>query len=209
MSTGTVTFLFTDIEGSTRLLQQTAEGYAAILADHHRILRKAAAEQGGREIDNQGDSFLFAFERANAGVGAAVLAQRALAEHPWPEGAEVRVRMGVHTREPIVGEERDIGLGVHRAARIGAVAHGGQILLSNATRELLEEGLAGIDSGPRVVPVARPRPQRAPISTRRRGAHERFLAAEGPASRGAPRGLAGRGDPRRGVSRLSNRGADR
>jgi class 3 adenylate cyclase len=144
MSTGTVTFLFTDIEGSTRLLQQTAEGYAAILADHHRILRKAAAEQGGREIDNQGDSFLFAFERANAGVGAAVLAQRALAEHPWPEGAEVRVRMGVHTREPIVGEERDIGLGVHRAARIGAVAHGGQILLSNATRELLEEGLAGV-----------------------------------------------------------------
>jgi class 3 adenylate cyclase len=143
-STGTVTFLFTDIEGSTRLLQQTGEGYAAILADHHRILRKAVAELRGREIDNQGDSFFFAFEPANAGVGAAVLAQRALAEHPWPEGAEVRVRMGVHTEEPIVVQEPDIGLGVHRAARIGAVAHGGQVLLSNATRELLEEGLAGV-----------------------------------------------------------------
>jgi class 3 adenylate cyclase len=144
LPTGTVTFLFTDIEGSTRLLQQAGEAYEAILADHHRILRKAAAEQGGREIDNQGDSFFFAFERANAAVGAAVLAQRALAEHSWPEGAQVRVRMGVHTGEPIVGEERYIGLGVHRAARIGAIAHGGQVLLSNATRELLEEGLAGV-----------------------------------------------------------------
>jgi class 3 adenylate cyclase/DNA-binding beta-propeller fold protein YncE len=144
LPTGTVTFLFTDIEGSTHLLRQTGEIYAAILADHHRILRNAAAGQGGREIDNQGDSFFFAFERANAAVGAAVLAQRAFAEHPWPEGAEVRVRMGLHTAEPIVGEERDIGLGVHRAARIGAVAHGGQVLLSNATRELLEGGLAGV-----------------------------------------------------------------
>jgi ABC-type glycerol-3-phosphate transport system substrate-binding protein/class 3 adenylate cyclase len=144
LPTGTVTLLFTDIEGSTRLLQSLGEGSVAVLADHHRILRKAAAEQGGREIDNQGDSFLFAFHRTNAALGAAVLAQRALYEHPWPEGGEVRVRMGLHTGEPIIAEDRYVGLGVHRAARIGAVAHGGQVLLSNATRELLEDGLAGV-----------------------------------------------------------------
>jgi YVTN family beta-propeller protein len=141
LPTGIVTFLFADIEGSTELLQQLGEGWPAALAEYHRILRKAVAEQGGREIDNQGDSFLFAFERASAALGAAVLAQRALSEHVWPEDVEVLVRMGLHTDEPIVGEDR---LGVHRAARIGAVAHGGQVLLSNATRELLEDGLAGV-----------------------------------------------------------------
>jgi YVTN family beta-propeller protein len=141
---GTVTFLFTDIAGSTRVLKQLGEGYADALAGHHRILRKAVEEQRGREIDNQGDSFLFAFERANDALGAAVLAQRALSVHAWPEGVEVLVRMGLHTGEPIVGEDRYIGFGVHRAARIGAVAHGGQVLLSNATRELLEDGLAGV-----------------------------------------------------------------
>jgi YVTN family beta-propeller protein len=141
---GTVTFLFTDIAGSTRILRQLGEGYAAALAEHHRILRKAVEEQGGREIDNQGDSFLFAFERAHAALGAAVLAQRALSEYSWPDDAEVRVRMGIHTGEPIVGKERYIGLGVHRAARIGAVAHGGQVLVSTATRELVEDGLAGM-----------------------------------------------------------------
>jgi ABC-type glycerol-3-phosphate transport system substrate-binding protein/class 3 adenylate cyclase len=144
LPTGTVTFLFTEIEGSTALLKELGEGYAAVLEEHHRILRKAAEEQGGREIDNQGDSFFFAFERASGAVGAAVLAQRALSEHAWAEGVEVRVRMGLHTGEPIVGEERYLGLGVHRAARIGAVAHGGQVLLSNATRELIEDGLAGV-----------------------------------------------------------------
>jgi class 3 adenylate cyclase len=144
LPTGTVTFLFTDIEGSTRLLQRLGESSVTVLAEHHRILRKAVQEQGGCEIDNQGDSFFFAFERANAALGAAVLAQRALSEHPWPEGGQVRVRMGLHTGEPIIGEERYVGLGVHRAARIGAVAHGGQVLLSNATRELLEDGLAGV-----------------------------------------------------------------
>jgi class 3 adenylate cyclase len=144
LPTGTVTFLFTDIEGSTELLKQLGEGYVTALAEHRRILRKAVEEQAGREIDNQGDSFFFAFERANAALGAAVLAQRALSEHAWPEGGEVRVRMGIHTDEPIVGEDAYVGLGVHRAARIGSVAHGGQVLLSNATRELLEDGLSGV-----------------------------------------------------------------
>src|SRR5919197_948946 len=144
LPTGTVTFLFTDIEGSTGLLSQLGEGYAAVLEEHRRILRKAVEEQGGREIDNQGDSHFFAFARASAAVGAAVVAQRTLSEHAWPEGGEVHVLMGLHTGEPTVGEERYVGLGVHRAARIGAVAHGGQVLLSNATRELLEDGLAGV-----------------------------------------------------------------
>jgi class 3 adenylate cyclase len=87
LPTGTVTFLFTDIEDSTKLLQQLGEGYVAVLGEHHRILRKAVGEQGGREMDNQGDSFFFAFERADSALGAAVLAQRALSEHAWPEGS--------------------------------------------------------------------------------------------------------------------------
>jgi serine/threonine protein kinase/class 3 adenylate cyclase len=144
LPSGTVTFLFTDVEGSTRLLQHLGKGYVSVLAEHHRILRRAVAELGGREVDSQGESFFFAFERANAAIDAAILAQRALIEHPWPDGGEVRVRMGVHTGEPIVDEERYVGLVVHRAARIGAVGHGGQVLLSNATRELLEDGLAGV-----------------------------------------------------------------
>jgi peptide/nickel transport system substrate-binding protein len=141
---GTVTFLFTDIEGSTRLLKRLGESYGDVLDAHRRILRETAEAREGREVDTQGDSFFFAFARANAAVGAAVAAQRALAEHDWPDGGEVRVRMGLHTGEPAVGDERYVGLGVHRAARIGAVAHGGQVLLSSATRELVEDELGGV-----------------------------------------------------------------
>ena len=141
---GTVTFLFTDIEGSTRLVKQLGERYADVLRDHQRIIREAAAGRGGREIDTQGDSFFFAFPRANAALGAAVVAQRDLDAHPWPEGADVRVRMGLHTGEPLLGEERYLGMGVHRAARIAAAGHGGQVLLSNATRELVEDEAPGV-----------------------------------------------------------------
>src|SRR5262249_53201760 len=88
-------FLFTDIEGATRLLKQLGEQYNEVLAQHRRILREAAESRAGREVDTQGDSFFFAFERANAALGAAVIAQRALAAHDWPEGAEIRVRMGL------------------------------------------------------------------------------------------------------------------
>jgi YVTN family beta-propeller protein len=144
LPSGTVTFFFTDIEGSTRLLKRLGDGYAEVMAEHQRLVRAAAEERGGREIDTQGDSFFFAFARANAALGAAVVAQRALAVHDWPEGAEVRVRMGLHTGEPLVGEERYVGIGVHRAARIGAVGHGGQVLLSNATRELVDEDVGGV-----------------------------------------------------------------
>jgi class 3 adenylate cyclase/streptogramin lyase len=141
---GTVTFLFTDIEGSTRLLRQLGDRYAAVLAQHRRILREAAEARQGHEVDTQGDSFFFAFARANSALGAAVVAQRALAAHDWPDGAVVRVRMGLHTAEPEVGDERYVGLGVHRAARIGAVAHGGQVLLSSATRELVDDKVGDV-----------------------------------------------------------------
>ena len=141
---GTVTFLFTDIEGSTRLLKRLGERYGDVLEQHQRILRDAAERCEGREVDNQGDSFFFAFARAKSAVAAAVIAQRALARHQWPGGVQVRVRMGLHTDEPAVGKERYVGLGVHRAARIGAAGHGGQVLLSNATRELVEDAVGDV-----------------------------------------------------------------
>jgi YVTN family beta-propeller protein len=136
---GTVTFLFTDIEGSTRLLKQLRDRYGEALAEHQRILRAAFDQHGGREIDTQGDSFFIAFPRAKDAVAAAVAGQRALGEHSWPEGAELRVRMGLHTGEPTLGGERYLGLGVHRAARISAAGHGGQVLVSQTTRELLRD----------------------------------------------------------------------
>jgi YVTN family beta-propeller protein len=139
LPTGTVTFLFTDIEGSTRLLKQLRDRYAEALAEHQRILRATFADHDGREIDTQGDSFFVAFRRASDAVGAAVAGQKALAEHEWPDDTELRVRMGVHTGEPAVGGERYVGLGVHRAARISAAGHGGQVLVSQTTRELLRD----------------------------------------------------------------------
>ena len=142
LPTGTVTFLFTDIEGSTRLLHDLGGArYGEVLAEHERILREAFAAHHGRVVDTQGDSFFVAFRRAKDAVAAAVDAQRDLAAGSWPEGTEVRVRMGLHTGEPQVGEERYVGLGVHKAARIGAAGHGGQVLLSRTTRELVEDEL--------------------------------------------------------------------
>jgi class 3 adenylate cyclase len=135
--TGTVTFLFTDIEGSTKLLQQLGDGYGAVVADHRRILRETLGGAGGREVDTQGDAFFYSFQRARDAIRAAVDGQRALAEHDWPLGAQVRVRMGLHTGEPAVGDEGYIGLDVVRAARICSAGHGGQVLLSEATRALV------------------------------------------------------------------------
>jgi class 3 adenylate cyclase len=149
--TGTVTFLFTDIEGSTKLLQQLGDEYASVVADHRRILREAFGEAGGREVDTQGDAFFYSFQRARDAVRAAVAGQRALAGHEWPGAAEVKVRMGLHTGEPAVGDEGYIGLDVVRAARICSAAHGGQILLSETTRALvggdLPEGVSIRDLG--------------------------------------------------------------
>jgi YVTN family beta-propeller protein len=141
LPSGTVTFLFTDIEGSTQLLKRLGPLYGDVLSEHQRILRAAFAAHGGREVDTQGDSFFVAFRRAKDAIAAAVDAQRDLAAHAWPEGEAVRVRMGLHTGEPQVGEDRYVGLGVHKAARIGAAGHGGQVLISRATRELVEDEL--------------------------------------------------------------------
>ena len=138
---GTVTFLFTDIEGSTRLLKRLRDAYGELLDDHRRLLRRAFDEAGGHEIDTQGDAFFVAFPRVKDAVAAAIAGQRAIAAHTWPEGLEVRVRMGVHTAEPLVGADRYVGLGVHRGARICAAAHGGQVLLSDASRAVAEDEL--------------------------------------------------------------------
>ena len=139
LPSGTVTFLFTDVDGSTRLLKRLRERYGEALADHRRLLRAVFSEHGGHEIDTQGDAFFVAFGRAKDGVRAAVAAQRALAEHPWSAGDEVRVRMALHTGEPEVAAEGYFGLGVHRAARICAAGHGGQILLSRSTAGVFDE----------------------------------------------------------------------
>ncbi len=136
---GTVTFFFSDVEGSTRLLKQLRDAYGEVLADHRRILRAAFAEHNGEEIDTQGDAFFVAFSKARDAVLAAAAGQRNLAGHAWPEGAALRVRIGLHTGEPSLGDEGYHGLGVHRAARIMAAGHGGQILLSQATRLVLED----------------------------------------------------------------------
>jgi class 3 adenylate cyclase len=151
LPTGTVTFVFTDIEGSTRLLQQLGDAYADVTRDHRRIVRETLGAGGGSEIDTQGDAFFFSFTRARDAVRAAVAAQRELAAHPWPENAAVRVRMGLHTGEPAVSDEGYLGLDVVRAARICSAGHGGQILLSETTRALigndLPEGASVIDLG--------------------------------------------------------------
>jgi class 3 adenylate cyclase len=139
LPSGTVTFVFTDIEGSTELLRRLGDRYGDVLGDQRRILRDAFGERGGREVDNQGDALFFSFERARDAIAAAVAAQRALASHDWPDGVSVKVRMGLHTGEPAVGEEGYVGLDVVRAARICAAGHGGQILLSETTRVLVGE----------------------------------------------------------------------
>ena len=134
---GTVTFLFSDIEGSTRLLEQLGDRYEEVHREHRRILREQLADAGGQEIDTQGDAFFFSFPRAKDAVAGAVTAQRGLAAAEWPDGVEVRVRMGLHTGEPTVGDEGYLGMDVVRAARICSAGHGGQILLSETTRALL------------------------------------------------------------------------
>src|SRR5438128_6107277 len=145
-SPGTVTFLFTDIEGSTGLVRVLRDRYGEVLEQHRRILRAAAADHEGEEVDTQGDAFFFSFHRAQDAVLAAAEAQRALAAHSWPDGAHVRVRMGIHTGEPGRSVTGYHGLGVVRAARISAAGHGGQVLVSQATRSLVEdEQLPGLE----------------------------------------------------------------
>jgi class 3 adenylate cyclase len=145
LPSGTVTFLFSDIEGSTRLLQALGERWEDALAQHNRILRQAFAEAGGREVDRQGDAFFAVFPRARDAVTAAAAAQRGLAAEDWPDAAQVRVRMGIHTGEPSVGGEGYLGLDVVRAARICSAAQGGQVLISETTRALVRGDLGGLE----------------------------------------------------------------
>ncbi|MET1232036.1 MAG: adenylate/guanylate cyclase domain-containing protein, partial [Candidatus Limnocylindrales bacterium] len=145
--TGTVTFLFTDIEGSTRLVERLGTtAYTDVLERHQQLMRAALAATGGREIKTEGDSFFVVFRSAPSAVEAAVTAQRALAAEPWPDGVAVSVRMGMHTGEGVVAPDSDyVGLDVHRAARIAGAGHGGQVLVSGTTRALTETSLpAGV-----------------------------------------------------------------
>jgi predicted ATPase len=134
LPSGTVTFLFTDIEGSTRLLHELGDAYAVALAEHRRALREAFERHGGVEVDTQGDAFFVAFARAADALSAARDGQACL-------DGPIRVRMGVHTGEPLVTDEGYVGIDVHRAARIAAVGHGGQVLVSQSTRELVSDDL--------------------------------------------------------------------
>ena len=138
---GTLTFLFTDIEGSTRLLQELGEGYRRVQDDHAEIMRKAIAEGGGVEVRTEGDSFFAVFATPAGAVRAAVAAQRGLTAHPWSHREPLRVRMGLHTGEGVVGGDDYLGIDVNRAARIAAAGHGGQVLLSDATRGLVQHSL--------------------------------------------------------------------
>ena len=141
LPTGTVTLLFSDIEGSTRLLQQLGDEYANLLADHHRLLRMISSRWNGREVDSQGDSFFLAFTRAGDAVEAALAIHRALAANSWPNNATVRVRIGLHTGEPQLSPDGYIGMDVHFASRVMSAGHGGQTLLSHTTYNLVEQYL--------------------------------------------------------------------
>lgn len=139
--TGTITFLFTDIEGSTRLLQRLGDQYSDVLAAHFEILRDVLARHGGHEESTEGDSIFAVFPGAVEAVDAAVDAQRQFAEHAWPSDTSVRVRMGIHSGEAAYGTNGYVGIDVHRAARISSAAHGGQIVLSASTTALVATAL--------------------------------------------------------------------
>jgi class 3 adenylate cyclase len=138
-NTPAVTLLFTDIEGSTRLVRRLGQGYAAVLVEHRHLLRRSVEGHGGRVVDSHGDGFFAAFREPSAAVSAIASAQRALASHSWPQGARIAVRAGVHTGEPVAVGDAYVGLDVHRVARICAAAHGGQVLLSQDTAERLRD----------------------------------------------------------------------
>jgi DNA-binding NarL/FixJ family response regulator/class 3 adenylate cyclase len=140
--TGTVTFLFTDLEGSTRLLREIGrERYEEVLGTHRRLLREAVETSGGHFVGTEGDGCLIVFRSGGDAVAAAADAQRAHAGHPWPPDARIRVRMGLHTGDAMLGDEGYIGLAVHHGARIGAAGEGGQVLLSSLTARLVAHQL--------------------------------------------------------------------
>jgi class 3 adenylate cyclase len=151
LPSGTVSLLFSDIEGSTVLLSRLGPAYADTLDAQRLVLRRAWAVHGGTEMGTEGDSFFVVFPTAQGAVAAAAQAQRQLAAYPWPEGARVRVRMGIHTGSPAIHDGGYVGMDVHRAARVAGAAHGGQVVVSDATAHLvsgcLPDGVELRDSG--------------------------------------------------------------
>jgi DNA-binding NarL/FixJ family response regulator/class 3 adenylate cyclase len=138
LPTGTVTLCFADVEGSTRLLQQAPTGYRALISDVRRLLREAAAGHSGHQVDAVGDEVFTVFGEAHAAAAAAFAAQRAFRDHHWPGDVAVRIRMGLHTGSPELGDEGYTGLDVVRASRVAAAGHGGQVVATAATHALLE-----------------------------------------------------------------------
>ena len=147
LPTGTVTFLFTDLEWSTELAHRLEDEWHGVLVEHRHLVRAAVNDTNGSEIDCRGDEFFVAFDDARAAAEAAVVAQRSMAEHHWPEDTELRVRMGMHTGQAIFADQDYLGIDVHRAARICFAGHGGQILMSEATQTLLPDDLERRDLG--------------------------------------------------------------
>ena len=191
LPTGTVTFLFSDIEGSTTLLKRLGDAaYAQVLATHRQLMRETFAGFGGQEIDTQGDAFFYSFPRARDAVAAAVEVQRAHAKAGWPNEVDVRLRIGLHTGEPAVGDEGYTGLDVVRASRISALGRGGQVLLSDTTRAIVAADLPeGVELRPvgdrQLRDIDRPEPLSELIIT---GVPVTPAAAEiaGPAAAGDP-----------------------
>ena len=139
LPTGTVTFVFTDVEGSTRLVRDLGDFYVGVIADHRRFVREALYEREGYEVDCRGDEFLLAFEQPNDAVEAAAAIQRSHESHVWPGERPVRVRIGIHTGQPAIEDDDYVGLDIHWVARLCAAGHGGQVLLSQATVEVLPD----------------------------------------------------------------------
>src|SRR5436309_3208989 len=145
---GTVTLLFSDIEGSTRLLERTGgDAYAGLLKEHRCLLGQAFDHHDGFHVGSEGDSFFVAFASADDAAAAAGAGQRALAGHAWPDDAEIRVRMGLHSGAPRLIDRGYVGLEVHQAERVMSAGHGGQVLLSESTRALLGERFEVHDLG--------------------------------------------------------------
>jgi DNA-binding NarL/FixJ family response regulator/class 3 adenylate cyclase len=141
LPSGTVTFIFSDLEDSTALVRELGEGYPAVLSDSRLIQQRAIVDAGGHVIDCRGDEMFVAFQDAQAAVAAALRVQHEFGEYAWPPGSRVRVRIGIHTGTPSVSEDDYTGIDVHRAARIAQSAHGGQVLLSADTRNLVESAV--------------------------------------------------------------------
>ena len=162
LPTGTVTFLFADVEGSTKLVQTAGPSYSGLIADVRRLLRQEIADHGGAEVDATGDELSAVFEEVDPALAAALGGQACIRDHEWPDGLSVKVRMGLHTGVPQLGEEGYTGLDVIRASRISAAGHGGQILLSSTaapfvtgaeTRDLGTHRLQGLPDPERILQV--------------------------------------------------------